>query len=118
MVVEDEAMLALVTCKGLMQAGYEVCKPVATGEQAIQNAALEKPDLILMDIRLASAMNGIEATIKIREFLSVPIIFLTGYFNGGLKERVAEIPATAYLHKPTEIHQLLAVIQMLLSEAV
>ena len=66
MVVEDEGVVALSLQQKLRGLGYEVPAIVATGEQALQRAAELRPDLILMDIMLAGALDGIEAAHQIR----------------------------------------------------
>ncbi|MCX6689901.1 MAG: response regulator, partial [Methanoregula sp.] len=60
LVVEDEALIAANLVQTLSSLGYTVHKPVATGEDAIRAVKTRKPDLVLMDIKLAGAMNGIE----------------------------------------------------------
>ncbi|HIH26514.1 MAG TPA: response regulator, partial [Methanoregulaceae archaeon] len=62
LIVEDEAITGMGLRKSLMDLGYSVLGVVPNGEQAVQTAVERRPDLILMDIRLAGKMNGIAAS--------------------------------------------------------
>lgn len=61
LVVEDEIIVAENIRSRLRHFGYEVPVVVDSGEEAVQRAGEIRPDLILMDIRLAGEMDGIEA---------------------------------------------------------
>jgi CheY-like chemotaxis protein len=103
LIVEDEFLTATLLGRNLEQFfGYQICGPVATGEEAIESAGEEKPDIVLMDIRLASAMNGIEAAHKIKSRYNIPIIFVTGYSTSEYIEQCQELEPTAFLEKPLE----------------
>ncbi len=85
MVVEDEYLLAMEMQSDLKGMGYDVCEFVATGEDAIKNAGHERPDVVLMDIVLQGEMNGIEAAKEIHSSYGIPIIFITGCEDEGIK---------------------------------
>ncbi len=55
------------------------CEIIDTGESAIDFVRNNPPDLILMDIRLAGDINGIETTRRIKQFIDLPVIFLTSH---------------------------------------
>ncbi|HNY12905.1 MAG TPA: response regulator, partial [Candidatus Wallbacteria bacterium] len=67
LIVEDEAFSALYLEDALSIAGYTICDTVATGEGAVAIAENKTPDIILMDIRLAGEIDGIEAASRIRQ---------------------------------------------------
>jgi CheY-like chemotaxis protein len=100
LLVEDEFLIATLLQRNLQLAGYEVCELVSTGEEAVEWAKQEQPDLILMDIRLADEMNGIEAAREIHQHFQIPIIFLTGYSDEEVVEQARELNPLAYLVKP------------------
>ncbi len=56
LIVEDEAVVAIELQKTLGRLGYSATAIVDTGEKAISTAAEEKPDIVLMDIRLKNEM--------------------------------------------------------------
>jgi len=56
LIVEDDGVLGLQLQNMLVNLGYNVPDPVATGEETIVAVAVERPDLILMDIQLAGEL--------------------------------------------------------------
>jgi two-component system, response regulator PdtaR len=60
LIVEDEVIIAMEIKNRLQNLGYEVTSIVNTGEDAIEKTEADKPDLILMDIRINGGMDGIE----------------------------------------------------------
>ena len=111
LIVEDEFLIALELKKSLSQSGYAVCGPVASGQEAVESARTESPDMVLMDIRLMGDMDGIEAARQIGTFSSASIIFATGYPDPDLKARAMALKPAAYLIKPVEISDIEAAIQ-------
>ncbi len=69
------------------------------GDSAVEMAGKVKPDLALMDVRLAGDMDGIEATAIWRQF-HIPIVYLTGSSDEEAIARAASTGAYGYLHKP------------------
>ena len=116
LIVEDEFLAALVLKRNLKLLGHEVCEPVATGEEAIKSAAREKPDIILMDIRLAGEMDGIEAAQEISSRYQVSIIFTTGYSDQDFMEQVNKLNPVACLIKPVHIPDLVSAINLVLDK--
>ena len=106
LIVEDEMLISLQLKRSLIRAGYEVCGAVGSGEQAIATARQCSPDVILMDIGLLGAMDGIEAARQITAFLPVVLIFTTGYPDQALRERAAALNPAGYLIKPVYIEQI------------
>ena len=106
LLVEDDLLIALSMEMELRDAGYSVPKRVATGEKAVLAAREESPDVILMDIRLAGDIDGVDAALGIREFSDVPIIFMTGYQDDGTEERARAVNPLAYLIKPAGLREI------------
>jgi DNA-binding NarL/FixJ family response regulator len=77
LLVEDNDNLRLALKSGLESTGtVEVAHDCDTGEDALAYCLTQRPDAILMDVRLAGDMNGIEAAIAIRrEFPRLPVVF-------------------------------------------
>ena len=106
LVVEDEAMIAMCLKLELKQAGYEVCRHLATGEDAVRIALHESLDCILMDIRLAGTIDGIEAAQQIQARTHIPIIFMTGYPDKAVEERAKALNPLGFFVKPVQISLL------------
>ena len=91
LIVEDELLVAWHLESLAREQNLEVCGLVPDGDGAIEQATDLNVDLILMDIRLAGRMDGIEAARRIREQRDTPIIFVTAHgdaANRALIERV------------------------------
>ncbi len=88
------------------------------GEEALDTAIREEPDLIVMDMQLPK-VSGVEVTKRLRQmpvFSHTPIIALTAYAMKGDKERFLEAGCNAYLSKPISIRQLPVIIEQMLQE--
>ena len=86
------------------------------GEEALNTAIREQPDLIIMDIQLPK-INGLEVTRKLRQTLAfnqTPIIAITAYAMKGDKERAIGSGCNAYLSKPINTRELPEVIAEML----
>jgi signal transduction histidine kinase len=113
LVVEDEHLVALDIQLRLTRMGY-VPVVAFTGAEALARAADEPFDLVLMDIRLKGAMDGIEAATAIRAAHDVPVIYLTAYADNPTVERARLTEPYGYLLKPFQDRELKATIQIAL----
>lgn len=114
LIVEDEGIVAEdLACK-VRQLGYEVAGTTGTGEEAIRLAREEQPDLVLMDIRLAGAMDGIEAAQHILKERKLPILYLTAHSDSTTAERAQRADASGYILKPFDDRDLRIQIEMAL----
>ncbi len=111
LIVEDEAFTAMSLRLELERAGYKVCNILSTGEQAVSFAESNKPDLILMDIRLAGNIDGIEAAEQIKTSQNLPIIFMSGYDDKSSRQRAQKLNPLSYLVKPVTLGDLTDVIE-------
>jgi two-component system cell cycle response regulator DivK len=101
LVVEDNAANLYLIDYILSHAGHAVIQ-TATGEDGVELALNERPDLILMDIQLPG-IDGLEATRRIRRAKAgknMPIIALTSYAMAGDRERALAAGCTGYFEKP------------------
>lgn len=88
------------------------------GEEALDMATREQPDLIVMDMQLPE-MSGIEVMRRLRQmpvFNHTPIIALTAYAMRGDRERFLEAGCNAYLPKPISTRELPVMIERMLQE--
>ncbi len=115
LIVEDEFLAAIYLQRELTRSGYTVSQLIATGEEAIESVEQEQPDLVLMDIRLAGAIDGIEAAREIVSRHTIPIIFMTGYSDDETRERAQRLAPAAYLIKPLHIYQVKSAIESALA---
>jgi CheY-like chemotaxis protein len=116
LVVEDDAIIAYCLRETLSESGYDVVGPVPSGEEAIQKAAKESPDLVLMDINLAGELNGIEAAVQIQARSDILVIYFTGYAEDVLQQEAGITEPYACLSKPVHERELCATIEMMLDQ--
>ena len=109
--VEDEAIVAMDIQNCLKNMGYAVTNVTSTGEQAIDKAAMTRPDLVLMDINLAGDMDGIAAAKEIRRRFNIPVIFLTSYADEDTLRRAKATEQSGYILKPFDDAELRAVVE-------
>ncbi|HEV2473489.1 MAG TPA: response regulator, partial [Chthonomonadales bacterium] len=86
LVLEDERLVARDIQSTLAAAGYETSL-AASGEEAIEVARRERPDLALVDIRLAGKLDGIETARALRQELELPVVYLTAHSDEETLER-------------------------------
>ena len=101
----------------LRRESYTLLKAV-DGEEALDMATREQPDLIVMDIQLPK-MSGLEVTRRLKKmpaFSRTPIIALTAYAMKGDKERFIDAGCDAYLSKPTSTRELPEMIGKMLQQ--
>ncbi|MEJ5187910.1 MAG: EAL domain-containing protein [Breznakiellaceae bacterium] len=114
LIVEDEKIIALDLQRRLERFGYVVCDTAAEGEEALEKARLHRPDIILMDIMLSGAMDGIDTAKRIKEDLNIPVIFLTAYADEHTLERAKVAEPFGYILKPFKERELYTTIDMAL----
>jgi CheY-like chemotaxis protein len=116
LLVEDHDDNRDMLARRLAKRGYEVLVAV-NGEEACARAAVDRPELILMDIDMP-IMDGCEATKKIKadpETAAIPVIALTAHAMSGDREKSLAAGCDDYETKPIEFPQLLGKIQTLLA---
>jgi len=99
----------------LRASNYTLLK-AADGEEALDIATRERPDLIIMDMQLPK-VSGLEVTRRLRQmpaFSHIPIIALTAYAMKGDKEKFIGAGCDAYLSKPINTRELPEIIGKML----
>ena len=116
LLVEDNEMNRDMLSRRLIRNGYEVVIAV-DGQQGVDMALSERPDLILMDMSLP-VIDGWEATRRIKAndaTRAIPVIALTAHAMAGDREKAMEAGCDDYDTKPVEISRLLGKITALLA---
>lgn len=113
MIVEDELITAEAIAILLKKLNYEPIAIVSSGEEAISKLQNLNLDLILMDIILAGAMDGIETAQIINENYNIPVIFITAYGDKSTLDRAKISEPYGYIVKPiTNEDELLPPIEL------
>ena len=118
LIVEDNWQNMKVLLMALRPHGYTLLE-ATDGEEALEIAVRDKPDLIIMDMQLPK-VSGLEVTRKLRRmpaFNHIPIIAVTASDMKGAKEKIIEAGCDAYLSKPINTRELPRVVaEMLLRQ--
>lgn len=107
LIVEDEGIIAVKTKLVLMSNGFEVLPIAISGASAIEIAEAEKPDLVLMDIKLRGKMDGIDTARTIKTFSAAPVIYMTAHADATTLGRARETGPADILIKPVEDYDLI-----------
>jgi len=115
MIVEDDRNLLDTLVYNIEKEGYAAITSI-NGEEAVESARKEKPDLIILDIMLP-ALNGLEVCRILRKEMSVPILMLTARNEEVDKIIGLEVGADDYMTKPFSMRELIARIRAMLRRA-
>jgi response regulator NasT len=110
LLAEDETIIRLDLRQTLERAGFEICGEARDGEEAVELARSEKPDLAVLDVKMPR-LDGIEAARRILAERPIPIVMLTAYGQDELVARAVEAGVFGYLVKPFRDTDLLPAIQ-------
>jgi DNA-binding LytR/AlgR family response regulator len=111
-IVEDEALIAIRLSTALEDLGYTVCETASNYSEGLDLILAEQPDLLISDIELSGRKTGIDLAQKVREFSSLPIIFLTSYNDKETIDFAREARPNAYLIKPFNKEELYSAIEI------
>ena len=114
MIVEDERIVAADIESILEKLGHGVTGIVSSGKQALEQAELKKPDLVLMDIMIEGDMKGIEAAGRIRSEFNIPVIFITAYADEQTLGQAKLTEPYGYLVKPFDEIELNSTVEIAL----
>jgi CheY-like chemotaxis protein len=116
LLVEDFDDTRLMMKLWLLRNGYRVIE-AENGEEAIQLAGRELPDLIIMDMMMPG-MNGLDATQRIREYQALrrtPIVAVSAYGAGEYRSLALEAGCNEYISTPFEPEELAELIKSLIT---
>ncbi len=116
LIVDDEWLTRLEIEEMLKDLGYEVAGQAETGEEAVALTREVNPDLILMDVVMPGAMNGIDAARRIKAEFGTPIIFISGYGDPEYIEAAKKIEPFGYIMKPFDEKEVHAFVEIALSK--
>jgi CheY-like chemotaxis protein len=115
LIVDDELWAALDMEWVVQTLGHEVVGPAATADKAIELAATMRPNLVLMDVRLANNSDGVAAAIEIRERFDIPSLFVTAHGDPMTRDRAAAARPLGFIEKPFSPESLARTIEVALN---
>lgn len=112
LLVEDEKVVAADIEECVKGLGYEVVGAAVSGAEALRMAAQTEPDLVLMDIKLKGALDGIEVAATLYQHLKIPVVYLTAHADTEILERAKKTAPSGYLLKPFDNRSLRTAIEL------
>lgn len=114
LIIEDEIIIARDVAAQLVALGYAPVGHAMSGPQSIDMARALRPDLVLMDIQLAGAMDGITAAQAIRDSFFIPVVFVSAFSADATIARAKLTEPYGYILKPFSERELHTTIEMAL----
>lgn len=115
LVVEDEMIIGAKISMQLTALGYEVTGVLPRGEEALLHLEQNKPDIVLLDIQLKGAMDGIETARRIHLKGDIPVIYVTANTDEATFNRAKATRPHAFIAKPFKQLDLHRAIELTIS---
>jgi len=112
LIVEDEPIVAKDLQQSLREMGYDAYAIASSADDAIRRASERCPDLVLMDIRIKGARDGIQTAEILRRQFGVSVVYLTAHADEATIERAAKTEPYGYLLKPIKSAELRSAIEV------
>ena len=112
LIVEDEILIAEELKERLSRLGFSVIAAVDSADEGIAIATRERPDLVLMDIRLKGKKDGLQAAKEIRQQVDVPIVYLTAPSDQLTVDRAKATEHDGFILKPFQRRELQTTIEV------
>ena len=109
LIVEDEILIAEELKERLSLLGFSVIAAVDSADEGIAIATRERPDLVLLDIRLKGDKDGVQA---IHQKVDVPVVYLTAYSDRLTVDRIKETEYDGFVLKPFRARELQTTIEI------
>jgi DNA-binding response OmpR family regulator len=114
LIVEDETLIAEELRERLAGLGFCVIAAVDSAEEGIDIATRERPDLVLIDIRLKGEKDGVQAAEEIHRQVDVPVVYLTAHSDGLTVDRAKRTLYDGFILKPFRARELQSTIEIAL----
>jgi CheY-like chemotaxis protein len=109
-IVEDDVFIRFDLMSHLMSAGHAVVGTADSAAEAVRLVECERPDLVLMDVRLIGGADGIEAATEIWRRFNIRSLFISANLDAAARARAAAANPVGFLEKPFTASGLLAAV--------
>lgn len=116
LIAEDESIIRMDLKMMLEDNGFSVVGEAGDGDRAIELAFEQKPDLVLMDIKMPK-INGLQASTIIGRQLDIPVLLVTAYSQKEFVEKAQQDNIVGYLVKPIAESNLIPAVTVALHQA-
>jgi two-component system, response regulator PdtaR len=100
LIIEDDLLIATQIEAALTEAGFDVIGVLTTGEEALRKAEAERPDLAIVDIRLAGDRDGVDTALELFRSHGIRCIFASAYSDQEARRRAEVASPLGWLQKP------------------
>ncbi len=111
LIVDDDYLVAVALAGSLGESGFDVVGIASSAAEALSLARAQRPQLILMDIRLAGPQDGIDAAVEIFRTLGIRCVFATAYHDPRTRARAEPASPLGWLPKPYSMEAAVATAQ-------
>ena len=112
LIIEDDKIIASLLEQILTDQGFSIAGIASTGEQAIELALQSRPDLMLTNVNLNGAIDGVAAAQVIGAMLKIPVIFVSARYQPEVIDKVKTSYPAAFITKPFAPEELYANIML------
>ena len=116
LIVEDDFLIASQMEAALTDGGFEIAGTASTGKEALRLAHAESPMLVVMDIRLAGDLDGIDTALELFRLHGIRCIFASAYSDQEAQQRAAPAAPLGWLQKPYSMASLTAKVRAAVKE--
>jgi len=116
LIIEDEEPTALALEFFCQKLGYETIESVNNYHDAMHTIHLNKPDLLICDIKIKGEKNGLDIAYDAQQKYGVPTIFLTAYYDEDILKKAKKVSFYGYIVKPYKENELEATIRLTLAQ--
>ena len=113
LVVEDDPDISTILAFFIKKYGYELCGSAESGEDAIRLIETTSPDVVFIDYLLKGAMDGVDLAQYINKNFQIPFIYITGYSDSHIIERVIHTRPAAFILKPFKGEEIQVAVEIL-----
>ena len=112
LIVEDDPDIATTMSELLDHAGHQVVGIANSEASAVNQAARSRPDLALVDIKLANDSDGVQTALHLKARYPVEVVFVSGYLDSYTQKRAATAEPAGFVVKPYSAQHLLEVVSI------
>ena len=117
LIIEDDFLVAMEMEGALHDAGFAIAGVAASGEEAVELAAAQRPDLAVVDIRLAGDRDGVDTAVELLRSHGVRSIFATAHADRETRSRAQAAAPLGWLQKPYTMASLVFQVRDALGKA-
>lgn len=115
-IVEDEPLILNDLCATLEELGYEISGEASSATEALGKISDSNSELVLLDISIDGAQDGVDIAHQLNASVKLPFIFLTAFYDEATLERARATNPAGYIVKPWDDNNLKANIEIALAK--